>query len=270
MSNNKAVLATSGSSNPPPRCRVLSAAEVQFVTEMIMSESTQLAVLLASTVAIFSILMLAALINRWRRTYGMGSARFITACASTNLSKKLKGVLRPGDEILMPAGKGLYPCILKDAARLNWENEIERWTTIGIRFTLIITTPNETATRYWQNLASRCSPNLRVFVLDRKFASSEDAIEIERLDKFHPTLILRGEQPLGMWLENHHDDSSRVAYNIEYVAAEDIVEYQLARFSRLLGVLRRLTDETRRPPHLMRLSCGDDAASAASNTMRAA
>jgi hypothetical protein len=218
-----------------------------------MSEATQLIVLIGSS----SFLILAALgavvFNRWTRTNAIGSSRFITASASTNLCKKLKPVLRAGDEILMPSGYGRYPLALRETARKNWERQIGDWTGEGILFTLIITTPNEAGERYWQKLVDALSPNLKVFILDQSAASAEDSLDIARLHTFHPVLVSRGSEPLGMWLEGAHEEDSGVAYNIEYVASRDIVDFQRARFFRLYSMLRRLTDEGRRPPHLKRL-----------------
>jgi hypothetical protein len=218
-----------------------------------MSEATQLIILFASTAALFFGSIAAVMMNRRNRTTGPGSARFLTASAATNLRQKLKPVVRKGDEILMPAGRGRYPSTLVDKARSDWERQIEAWTNDGIVFKVIITTPNDQAEHYWQTLADRLSPNFKVLILDRTAASVEDAADIDRLGTFHPVLAVRGSEPLGMWIESMHEDDSPVAYNIEYLAAPDIIDYQRARFFQLLSMLRRLTDEDRNPPHLRRL-----------------
>jgi hypothetical protein len=218
-----------------------------------MSEVTQLILLIGSSAFLILAALGAVFLNRWVRTNGVGSSRFITASASTNLCKKLKPVLRAGDEIIMPAGFGRYPLALSEKARNAWERQIQEWTREGIQFTLVITTPNAPGERYWQKLVDTLSPNLKVFVLDQTAASPDDSVDIARLHTFHPVLVIRGSDPLGMWLEGAHEENSGVAYNIEYVASPDIIDFQRARFFRLYDMLRRLTDESRRPPHLKRL-----------------
>jgi hypothetical protein len=218
-----------------------------------MSERFQLVILVGGPLLTLAGLLVAVLVNRWRRTYGAHSARFITATALKNLSKKIAYVAAPGVEVLMPAGHGLYPLTLTRHEREKMARQIEQWVRSGMRYSVIITAPNEEAESYWQGLVDRLPSNFNVFLLDRHKASIEDAIDIQRLDRFHPTLIVKDTKPLGMWLEGIHDERSRVAYNVEYVAPKDIIDFQLERFSRLLGVLRRLTDENRKPPHLRRL-----------------
>ncbi|GEM_PF-7022194 len=218
-----------------------------------MSEALQLFILIGGALLTFSALMIAVLINRLRRTYGVHSAKFITATALKNLSLKIAHVAAPGVEVLMPAGHGLYPLTLSRSQRRKMEARIEEWVRSGLRYSIIITSPNDEATSYWQTLVDRLPSTFNVFLLDRQKASESDAIDIRRLDTFHPVLIVRGNEPCGMWLEGIHDKRSRVAYNVEYVAAKDIVDFQRERFLRLLGVLRRLTDENHAPPHLRRL-----------------
>jgi len=218
-----------------------------------MSDTLQLFVLSGATALIFGCLLLGVFANRYRRTHSNGSARFITASALSNLSRKIQHIAEPGVEVLMPAGAGLYPLTLNAKERAETEHDLEKWVTSGIQYTVIITSPNDEAVQYWQTLVDRLPSGLKVFLLDRAKAFEEDAIEIERLDRFHPVLILKGQKPLGMWLEAVHDPRSSIAYNVEYVASNDIVDFQRERFFRFLRVIRKLTDEGRRPPHLTRL-----------------
>jgi len=212
-----------------------------------MTDTAQFYVLSGATLLIFLLLNLGAFINRWRRTYSIGSARFVTASALSNLTKKIRHLISPGLEIWMPAGRGLYPLTLSEHARRSMESCIAQWIQAGVRFIVIISSPNEQALRYWQGLVNRLGAQLEVYLLDRTVASSEEATEIATLDEFHPVLILKHNRPLGMWLEAIHEANSDVAYNVEYIAADNIVDHQRDRFFRLLGVLRRLT---RQSPHL--------------------
>jgi hypothetical protein len=218
-----------------------------------MSQTFQLVILIGGALLTFAILLLGVILNRWRRTYGTNSARFLTATALGNLSKKIAHLAGPGVEVLMPAGHGLYPLTLSRRERQTMEARLEEWTRSGLRYSVIITSPNDEAEPYWQALVDRLPDTFNVFMLDRQKASSNDALDIQRLDRVHTVLIVRGNEPCGMWLEGAHDKRSRIAYNVEYVAATDIVDFQFERFSRFLGVLRRLTDESKRPPHLRRL-----------------
>lgn len=205
-----------------------------------MSDGRQLTFLLSATVGAIAILILAAIITRLVAVYGPWSARFNIAKASTNLRKKLKNVVGPGVEILMPVGRGCYALLISNSARRSWENTIAEWMSIGVRLTVFITASNAKGTEYWSALTERY-PCITVLVLDRELASPEDATEIERLDQFHPVLVLKDGLPLAMWIENFHPLDSRIAYNVEFIAAEDIVGYQRARFYRFLKVLHRLT-----------------------------
>src|SRR6266571_3851654 len=195
-----------------------------------MSDEMQLAVLLAATGFACSLFIVFSVVIRLVRRYGPWSADFATASASTNLARKLRG-LGPGIEILMPSGCGFYPLALSDRRRRKWESKIEQWLKLGVAFTLIISKPYDEATEYWKRLVDRFPPNFRVFLLDRDSASPDDAIEIEKLDTFHPVLVVKDKkEPFGMWVENRHDFKSDVAYNVSYFASRDIVDYQRARF----------------------------------------
>jgi hypothetical protein len=215
-----------------------------------VSDETQSLILWGVTLAIFGTFVLLVITERLVRVYSPKSTRFVTVKASTNLSKKLRYVLQAGAEILMPTGLGLYPLLLSNRRRLKWEKKLKIWLTDGVRVTILISTPNDKAIEYWKKLIDLSPNGLRVCVLDRSKASPEDAAEIVKLDTFHPTLVVKDGKPLAMWIESEHPPDSTVAYNVEYVAPNDIIDYQRARFERFLKVLRRLTDENTRPPFL--------------------
>jgi hypothetical protein len=107
--------------------------------------------------------------------------------------------------------------------------------------------------KYWQCLVDELSPTFKVFILDQERASAADALEIRRIRRFHSVLVLRNGKAVCMWIENDHPEDSPVANNVEYVAPEDMTEYQTARFNRYLRVLRHLTDTDLRPAHLSEL-----------------
>ncbi len=112
---------------------------------------------------------------------------------------------------------------------------------MGVQITYILTSPASDALSSWQDLVNKFSPQLRVFVLSPELAESEDRDEIQRIQTFHPVLILRSGRPLCMWIEHYHRDGSFVANNVEYIEPDDMKEFELARFDRYLKVLRRLT-----------------------------
>ena len=204
--------------------------------------------------ACFLLLMLGVMGERWYRIFSQNSARFVTVNASTNLYWKIRKMVGRGVEIIMPVGQGLYPASLWWWQRQRWERRLERWVRKGVTVTLLITSPNPEAIKYWQERISQLKTGLTVFSLDRKLATEKDAIEIAKLDRFHPVLIFKGDERLGMWIESDHPPRSKVAYNVEYVSRKDIVDFQQARFDRYLRVLRSLTDETRRPLYLTKIS----------------
>lgn len=219
-----------------------------------MSGSTQLAVLSIATVAIFLLIVSFLAFERYLRETSPGSAHFSTARASTNLRKKIEPVIGPGVEILMPAGAGHYALTLSRLQQQKWLALLKHWMDRGARTTIIITSPDLAAVTYWQPLVDALVPSLRVCLLDRNLATRDDAEDIRRLDTFHPVLIVRDTEPLGMWIESRHDPESNVAYNVEYIAKGDIVNDQRLRFDRFLSVLRKLTDTDRDPPHLKDLT----------------
>jgi len=241
-----------------------------------MSDSSQLALLLEVTFAGFLVLTLIVLGHRAVRIRGPGSARFVTVNASTNLSKKIKRIVGPGVDIFIPVGQGRYPLII--GARLflgrrkqrKWENRIAHWIEIGASVIIIISSPNTEAIEYWQHLVNRLGNKLKVVILDRTIAPPEDAIEISRLDTFHPILIVKADDPLGMWVEGHHPPNSTVAYNVQYFARKDIIGYQRERFSRFLKVLRRLTNTAGSPPHIKVLTAENGGHSASEQAAMAA
>jgi hypothetical protein len=227
-----------------------------------MPETVQLVILSTGTVVIFMLILAAIFLERHLRETSPRSAQFNTAGASTNFSKKLDRILGRGVEILMPAGHGRYPLTVSEWRRRKWRQQFQKWLDRGVRITIIITSPNERAIEYWQSEIDRLSPELRVCLLDRKLASPQDALEIQRMDTFHPIVVVKGMEPLAMWIESQHDPDSSVAYNVQYVAAEDIVDDQRTRFDRLLSILRRLTDESSKPPHLKLMSPSNKGSSA--------
>jgi hypothetical protein len=158
----------------------------------------------------------------------------------------------------MPAGHGLYPLALSVAGRRTWEKTIETWLNSGVRLTLIVSSPNEQALEYWKAAVQRFPPNLRVYFLDRRFATRENAIQIEKLDTFHPTLIFNKDRPLGMWVEGYHHPNSPIAHNVEYTAENGIVDFQRARFNQFYHQLGGLIDETRHPAHLSIVTKGPE------------
>jgi hypothetical protein len=217
-----------------------------------MSDAMQIGTILGGTAVIFAILMSWVLVERYRRLYGPGSAFIANTTAFRNLKAKMQPVLiGRGDEILIPAGAGCYPQVLRDSARTDWEMQLAEWAHKGIQITYILTSPAAGTLSYWQGLIDKLAPQLRVFVLDRKLAEPEDDIEIQRIQTFHPVLILRNGRPLCMWIEHDHRDNSFVANNVEYVAPADMNEFQLASFNRYLRVLRRLTSANL--PHVSEL-----------------
>lgn len=218
-----------------------------------MSDATQLQLLLSITIVLFSIGLLVAFAERLIRVYGPWSAKFSTANAGSNFSKKMRNLIKSGDKIYIPTGAGKYPLSISDRARSTWENTFRTWLDLGAHITIIISSPNEEATVYWKNVVERFPSNFRVCLLDRAAASTEDAIEIGRLDTFHPLLVIRESTPLAMWIENFHPPESRVAYNVEFVATKDIVSYQRERFDRYFRILQKLTSRDRGPPHLLTL-----------------
>jgi hypothetical protein len=218
-----------------------------------MSDTMQLVTLSVGTLSLFALIVSILLWERHVRETGPNSAHFSKAGASTSLCKKIAHLIGPGVEILMPAGAGHYPLTLTGAQRQRWIQHIEEWLARGARLTIIISMPDTRGIEFWQPIIDRLSPQLRVCLLDRKLASADDAIEIPRIDTFHPTLVVKGSEPLAMWIESSHIQDSSVAYNVQFVAKEDIVKDQRIRFDRFLAVLRRLTDRGHEPLHLREL-----------------
>jgi hypothetical protein len=214
----------------------------------------QLGILLACSFGAYLLLVFILIAERSYRIHGAGSARFTNTNASSNSARKLRGILKAGDEILSPAGRGLYALSLSANRRRKWEELIDDRLKQGVRSTYILISPDHEALAYWQNLVDRFHGKVRVCILNPELASAEDAIEMDRLDRFHPILVVRGDQPVAMWIEHDHPPRSPVAYNIEYVATKDIIDYQRARFDRFLRVLRSLTNPAHCPAHLRELS----------------
>jgi hypothetical protein len=217
-----------------------------------MSDTMQLVTLTLGTLGLFALIVSLLLRERHVRETSPKSTHFSKAGASTNLCKKIEHLIGPGVEILMPAGAGHYPLTLTIAQRQRWMQHIEEWLARGARLTIIISLPDARGIEFWQPLIDRLSPQLRVCLLDRKSASAADAMEIPRIDTFHPILVVKGDEPLAMWIESRHDQDSSVAYNVQFVAKEDIVKDQRERFDRFIAVLRRLTD--RELSHLRELA----------------
>jgi hypothetical protein len=210
-----------------------------------MSDMTQLAILFAATVIIFGGAALVLVGERLYRTFRRGSASFITANAATNLTKKIDHLIGPGVELIIPAGKGIYPLVTDGRGRASWEGNLDRWIKRGAQISILITMPNDEGATYWKRLSERLESRLDVWTLDRDRASAEDAADIHSLDTFHPILVVKNGTPLAMWIESYHPFDSAVAYNVEFIATRDIIDYQRARFDRYLRVLRRLM--TRQP-----------------------
>jgi hypothetical protein len=205
-----------------------------------MSIATQIISILGFALILTILVIAIAYLERRYRINSLKSARFITANASTNLSKKIDRIVTTGAEIFIPAGQGLYPLRVSAATRAKWENKLGEWASRGAKVTILITSPNEEAVPCWQELVDRFPDNLCVCLLDRTKASEQDAIEITRLDRFHPILVAKGDAPLAMWIERDHPPRSNVAYNVEFLARPDIVDFQRHRFDRYLKLLRHL------------------------------
>ena len=116
---------------------------------------------------------------------------------------------------------------------------------------MILTSADAKALSYWRELASKSG--VRVFSLDASKATESDAIEIKRLDRFHPVLVFKDDQPLGMWIENDHPAKSRVAYNVEFLEGADILDFQRKRFDAFKLLFKRLTDSEKKSAHLTAL-----------------
>jgi hypothetical protein len=232
-----------------------------FLEGEAMSEGTQFEILAGSSALIFAAVVLWLTQERRIRVNSLKSAFIHNTSAWSSLAKKIGTLLQPGDEVLVPAGRGRYPFKLGRKHRENWERQVQEWTDRRVRLTPIIIAPDHEALALWQNLVDRLSSTFRVCVLNPDLASSEDRKQISRLETFHPVLILRDNKPLCMWVENYHPANTAVANNVQYVAPEDMNDIEITRFNRYLKVLRRLTDATRQPPHLRELRPSDKAGS---------
>lgn len=218
-----------------------------------MSDTAQIQIVVGIALTLFVIGAAATVVGRWIRVYGPWSARFANTNASTNLSKKVKGVMKAGDTVWVPGGRGRYPFTLGVSGRASWEAQVAHWLTLGVSITYFLNSPTAETEQYWQRLLERLPTGLRVLILDRALASPADQVEIDRLERFHPVLAIRGERPLCMWVENDHPPESCVAYNVEYVAPPDMSEFQIARFNRYRRVITELTNENKKPAHLREL-----------------
>jgi hypothetical protein len=219
-----------------------------------MSDTIQLQILSECSWAAFLLLIFFLMGERWYRIYNFRSACFTNTNASSNLARKLRGILTAGDAIWVPSGEGDYPLSLRPRRRRKWEELLKNRLKAGIQMTYIITSPNSEALDYWQRLVGRMDGELGVCILNRQLAPADEATEIACLDEFHPVLVLRGDEPLAMWIENEHPPRSAVAYNVQYVAKEDITGDERERFDRYYKVLARLIDPTTSPPFLRELT----------------
>lgn len=216
------------------------------------SQPIQWAILLSAFLAATIFLMSLVHIERRARSRGKESAKYITVNASTNLYEKFRHYVRENTWILMPIGSGFYPFALSDDIRQLWETRIQGWLKEGVRITLFITSPNSESEKYWRDLVERfCSQNFEIYELLANEANISTAQVIAQIDRFHPTIALKGSEPLCMWIESDHPHDSRVAYGVEFVSPKDITGAQRERFDRYLGVFQFLLNPG---PHLRRIS----------------
>jgi hypothetical protein len=126
--------------------------------------------------------------------------------------------------VYLPAGKGLYPKRVGGRKGSAWKITLQRWRKNGATVHLIVTLPNKKAKDLWWPLVKECAPDFHVHLLDRELANAEDRADIERLDTFHPVLLVNSSgdsRPGAMWIERDHPVDSIHAYNVEYVAPQD-------------------------------------------------
>src|SRR5580704_17218970 len=106
-----------------------------------MTDTTQVEILLACSILGFALLTLILMTERWYRIFNANSARFTNTNASSNLARKIGPILSPGDEVLVPAGRGGYPLVLSPRRRRQWEAIIQDRMIRGAKSIHIITSP---------------------------------------------------------------------------------------------------------------------------------
>ena len=162
------------------------------------------------------------------------------AAAASVLMHKFDPLVRRSCEIFLPVGDGRYLARVDSRLRKRWVAVLNQWMQRGATINIIVSSPSDEAHRVWQPLKDAAPDRLNVILLDRERAPTpEIEREIACLDTFHPIIFLEPGGRGAMWLERNHPVGSTIAYNIDYVAPDDIAHDK--RFAECLSVLRDLT-----------------------------
>jgi hypothetical protein len=218
-----------------------------------MADNAQLIVLFCATALVFATIILRDRQRDRRLRDAPVSGHFMEAAAASVLMRKFDPLVRGRCEIFLPVGDGRYLARVDSRLRKKWVGVLEQWMRRGATINVIVSSPSEEAHRAWQPLKNAARERLNVILLDRERAPTpEIARKIACLDTFHPIILVEREGRGAMWLERNHPVGSTIAYNIDYVAPDDVGHDK--RFAECLSVLRDLTTAS---PFAERLETAD-------------
>lgn len=161
-----------------------------------------------------------------------------------DFNREFTSQIRAGTTLLIPVGDGCYTDHVDEEKGNHWLKTLRRVILKGATVYVIVTAPNDRASRLWEPLIMSCGDRFRFVTLDRSKASPQHKIEIERLDSFHPVLLFHGDLdeplvlPKAMWIEHYHPPGQAEAYDVEMIGPKSVRRDE--RFEQYLGLFRTL------------------------------
>jgi hypothetical protein len=178
----------------------------------------------------------------------LGSAEYPVARTGSMLIPSMDPFVVKGSTIYIPSSDGLYHTIIRKGLARQYVTGLTSWLEKGATVHVFVTRPNERCLAEWKACANEAS-NFYLHFLNRSQTTSQEIKDqIEKLDTFHPVLLVLppgGDYPGAMWIEGFHPVGSKYAYNVEFRNPADTARD--VRFRKYRTMYERLLKEPTAP-----------------------
>jgi len=187
--------------------------------------------------------------EREKRNEDAAKGKIIELGSSTiadDLFPLIKPYITPGDSLFVVGSDAFFAASRHGLLLIDGLRECMKR---GATLTYIILAPDT----YAENKDSDAVIKLRKLKeeFDDKFHlvfpgedPSIDEIQLETIQKYHflhPILLVRGDEPIAMWIEGYHEPASIYAYNVKFVSIEAWNNAELEQFNSYYEDIQRLT-----------------------------